>query len=126
MKPARSKQKFLVASKRSSRNGSPAFQTWRGSSVAIPAAAFLPENFAPGGALMTKNRIYNLFAVAMHCGRAARVTGTHRPKAPWQRRGILGNLKAGRRTYVTFLLCLTTAIASPAQTFTTLHSFKFT
>jgi uncharacterized repeat protein (TIGR03803 family) len=38
----------------------------------------------------------------------------------------LGKLNRGKRAYAVFLLCATTAIASPAQTFTTLHSFDGT
>ncbi len=35
----------------------------------------------------------------------------------------LGKLNWGKRAYAVFVLCATTAIALPAQTFTTLHSF---
>jgi uncharacterized repeat protein (TIGR03803 family) len=38
----------------------------------------------------------------------------------------LGKLNCGKRAYVVVLLCAATAIASPAQTFTTLHSFDGT
>jgi uncharacterized repeat protein (TIGR03803 family) len=38
----------------------------------------------------------------------------------------LGKLSWGKRAYAVFLLCATTAIALPAQTFTTLHSFDYT
>src|ERR1039457_5412221 len=38
----------------------------------------------------------------------------------------LGKLNWGKRAYAVFVLCATTAIALPAQTFTTLHSFNGT
>ncbi|MGA2577436.1 MAG: choice-of-anchor tandem repeat GloVer-containing protein [Bryobacteraceae bacterium] len=38
-------------------------------------------------------------------------------------RNALGKLKWGKRAYAVFVLCATTAMAIPAQTFTTLHSF---
>jgi uncharacterized repeat protein (TIGR03803 family) len=38
----------------------------------------------------------------------------------------LGKLNWGKRAYAVFVLCATTAIALPAQTFTTLHSFDGT
>ena len=39
---------------------------------------------------------------------------------------VLGNLSGGKRTYAVFALYAMTAIALPAQTFTTLHSFDDT
>ena len=38
----------------------------------------------------------------------------------------MGKLNWGKRAYAVFLLCAMTAIALPAQTFTTLHSFDGT
>jgi uncharacterized repeat protein (TIGR03803 family) len=38
----------------------------------------------------------------------------------------LGKLKLGKRAYAVFVLCAMTAIALPAQTFTTLHNFDGT
>jgi uncharacterized repeat protein (TIGR03803 family) len=38
----------------------------------------------------------------------------------------MGKLNWATRAYAVFILCATTAIALPAQTFTTLHSFDFT
>jgi uncharacterized repeat protein (TIGR03803 family) len=38
----------------------------------------------------------------------------------------LGKLNPGKRGYAVFVLCATTALALPAQTFTTLFSFYFT
>ena len=38
----------------------------------------------------------------------------------------LGQLNWGKRAYAVFVLCATTAIALPAQTFTTLYSFDGT
>ena len=39
---------------------------------------------------------------------------------------VLGKLNRGKRAYAVFVLCATAAIALPAQTFTTLHSFDGT
>jgi hypothetical protein len=39
---------------------------------------------------------------------------------------FLGKLNCGKRAYSAFVLCATTAIALPAQNFTTLHSFDNT
>src|SRR5580698_2003580 len=39
---------------------------------------------------------------------------------------FLGKLNCGKRAYSAFVLCATTAIALPAQNFTTLHTFDNT
>ena len=73
---------------------------------------------------MTKNRICELLAGAMHCCCATHVLGEEQPKASSRPRGIKPNWV--RMAYGIFFLCLTMAIASRAQTFTTLHSFDGT
>jgi uncharacterized repeat protein (TIGR03803 family) len=75
---------------------------------------------------MTKNRICELFAGAMPCSSPLHALGEPQPKATWGRGGITGKLNWGRRANCVFLLCVATAIVSPAQTFTTLHSFDGT
>src|ERR1039458_1716400 len=72
---------------------------------------------------MTKNRTSKLLTIAMHCCRAPHVLGESQPKAAWRRGGIMSKLNWGKRAYALLLLCAVTAIASPAQTFTALHSF---
>ena len=75
---------------------------------------------------MTKNRICEFFAGAKHCCWAQHVLGEPQPKAVGRPLGLMGTLNWGRMAYGIFLLCLTTAIASRAQTFTTLHNFDGT
>jgi uncharacterized repeat protein (TIGR03803 family) len=72
---------------------------------------------------MTKTRIYELLAVAMHCRPLPQAYGGPQPRAARRRGAILSRLNWGNRPCALLLLCAATAVASPAQTFTTLHSF---
>ncbi len=72
---------------------------------------------------MTKNRICELLADAMPCRWAVHVLREPEPKVACRTERTAGKLNWRRMAYGMFLLCLTTAIASPAQTFTTLDSF---
>src|SRR5690242_4649802 len=45
------------------------------------------------------------------------------PRLAAERRGSMSKLNWGKRAFAVVLLSATTAIALPAQTFTTLHSF---
>jgi uncharacterized repeat protein (TIGR03803 family) len=75
---------------------------------------------------MMMNRICKFSAVAMDCCWARHVLGKTQPNPTRQPGDIMGKPNLERKAYGVFLLCLTLAIASPAQTFKTLHKFNFT
>jgi uncharacterized repeat protein (TIGR03803 family) len=75
---------------------------------------------------MTKNRFCEFLAGGIHCCCGPHVLGKPQPKPARQPGDIMGKPNLERKAYGILLLCLTMAIASRAQTITTLHSFHRT